>query len=437
MKMFWKKERGAPEDAEKVNFKKIIDILNYSEQKPDSQRKDNQASNNFMATGITPLIASFEDKKITPILCKEYASFLNSNLDYLGDNKEIIPDENSIEIVIKNLCLSIEERIVILFNPSFSASFRIHFIFKNNTFLGKVERHNNKKYYHNIDINLYGVGSIVFENNEFKDAPLNFDIEDPNKSKLDPTNDVPRSKDVILENNKIEQITTPPYSKISFKSRNEIEKMHISESSRKSDFGINWTPHQKINIEGHNVGVNRDSFIVLKGRAVRKNDKMQEIFLNREILKCDHHLTRQEPFWKSLQDRAIMNFGWLISNHGISLIRPFLWLLSINALLTLIVFDIRNPFDEQEFWAIFMDMFNPLSNLSTEIGNEMNQMKAVNYGKILYCLTEEFIIFKDDMAEWIVNYGKAIILTINIIHKVVLALLVYEMIRVGRRFTPQ
>lgn len=373
------REKGAPEGATKVKFKEIVRILNYSGQ-------------------------TAKENKITSLSCKKYAHFIRNNLDYLEYNIVIKDEDNYIKIVIRNLCLLIEEEIKIELNSSFSHSFPVYLIFEYNTFSSKEERYNDRKYYQNIGINLYGAGSVDFKHNKFENTVLAFNIDAPSKH-INANNAVLPSKSATLKSNEAPIIKAPTDARIFFRRYNIIETVDIVEGNLESKFGITWTPYQKIGSKKSFPDFNKNSFLLLKERAIRKGDKLQEAVLNREILKCESVLFNPDHENALRQDRWIMLFGKLVSDHGVSLLRPFWWLAGINFIVALTLY-LVDAGCEKNLWYIFMEMFNPISSLSQAIELPEN----IKSGWITFA---------------------------NVIQKGVFALLIYELIRVGRRFTPK
>ncbi|MCH9664964.1 MAG: hypothetical protein K0U41_03860 [Gammaproteobacteria bacterium] len=230
---------------------------------------------------------------------------------------------------------------------------------------------------------------------------------------------------VIIRNNKINMMSISLPMKVTFDGKNRINCISIggkenfdpffkSDSHSQNDFGFDifWGPYNKIDKKGSHVKENIEFFLYLKNRAIVNKDKSQEIIINRELTKCDAHLIKNEIFRESFQDKLILWFGGVVSDHGVSLIRPFLWLLFLNALATAFVV---LPFHEQLLnWTsigyIFIETLNPISSIGSSI--------------------EETLV-----EETIEGAGKLWVSLINALQKLGFALMAYEFIRVGRRFT--
>ncbi len=375
--------RGAPKGANKVDFADIANLLN------------DETLDDFT--------------KLENALSKKFTTNLKNNIS-IGKSKQITI-ENLYLLYNKTIFLSIESLCC------------LDIVFKNNTFLC------NEKNSNTLFIRLLGYGVIKFNHNDFKNVELHLEknfnkhfhklptpVHEQKKcNELETNISQPNDKRIELENNIISAIKCPANARVNF-NKNTIDKLDIFEAEKDGNFSIRWTPNQRIDLEKKHTATNRESFIVLKERAIKKSDKFQETVLNREIIKCESVLFEQEN--ASRQDRFIMLFGELVSKHGVSWLIPLAWLFSINLSLTFIAFWIAREYSTWEYptsiaeeysiyWnfvEVFLEMLNPLSNLA-------ETMKPLMVG--------------DNVA----------ISIINVFQKPILAVLIYELIRVMRRFT--
>ncbi len=360
----------------------------------------------------------------------------------LPDKSNEIPKEYKENITYKPSTFTVKNLKIILPPKNCPVPYSIYFSesieFISNTFLCSEKKSEDSI----IFVNLNNQGNFDFKHNIFENIKLSFGsidkisaINEEGKPYDSYGNYYYLDKDVKLKNNKISAIQCPAHARVHFQRYNEINKLDIFEAQEKTSklnifepqvrssglsifeeqeedkkniddrFGVRWTPYQKIDLEKNHTTINRASFIVLKERAVRKGDKLQESILQREILKCESVLFESENDNALRQDRWIMSFGKWISGHGVFWLRPFYCLLVINLTLALIAFWIAwaSPIS-WNFVEVFFEMFNPLSSLA------------------------------DTMMPLVVCDNVAISI-INVFQKPILAVLIYELIRVGRRFT--
>ena len=180
-----------------------------------------------------------------------------------------------------------------------------------------------------------------------------------------------------------------------FRGRNRIDSINDGDS----DLGVFWGAYQNTDPEGRHAHANKKIFTVLKQKAAENNDVSQELILKREITKSDYAIARQEEFNKSFQDRFIYKFSHLISDYGISWWRPIIGLLIVNLLLCFILYLYR-PDLLEKFGYVYFEMFNITSDIEKTLGVE----------------------------SWFVSL-------INFIQKVCYATVIYEAIKILRRFS--
>ncbi len=230
---------------------------------------------------------------------------------------------------------------------------------------------------------------------------------------------------VIINNNEIDKLSLGLPMRVTFEGKNKMEcisrwvgdnidPFYNSDAHNKNDLGFDifWGPYNQVDKNGNHVKENIEFFLYLKDRAIANKDKSQEIIINRELTKCDAHLIKNERWRESFQDKLILLFGRVASDHGVSLIRPFFGLLCLNVLATAFVV---LPFHEQLLnWTsigyIFIETLNPISSIGSSIEEK-------------------------PIEEVIKGAGKLWVSLINALQKLGFALMAYEFIRVGRRFT--
>ena len=179
----------------------------------------------------------------------------------------------------------------------------------------------------------------------------------------------------------------------------------LSEYRAHNEFGVYWGPYQTIVPDSLDWESHKMWLLELKALAEKRGDYSQRDILNREILKCDRVLIRQEPWLTSWQDRLTLWFNATFSNYGISWVRPLALLASVNFLYSLLVVCLSsNDLYSWEFLHTFLESFNPLY-IPELLGD-------------------------DKKGGWY-----ALLLGAGLLHKLFFAICVYEIIRAARRFS--
>ena len=231
---------------------------------------------------------------------------------------------------------------------------------------------------------------------------LEFLLANEDRIKINPHDTfIEKSNSIIrISDNKIPVLKFGGDAWFDFRGCNHIDSI----SSWDSSLGVFWGAYQKIDPEGKHAHKNKEVFATLKQKATENNNVAQELILKREIIKCDYAFARQEKFKDSFQDRFIYRFSYLISNYGVSWLRPIIGLLIVNFLLCLILYFLYffKP-DSLEstdtLILIYFEMLNPTSHI----------------GKNLW------------VESWFISL-------INIIQKAFYATVIYEVIKILRRF---
>ncbi|MCH9665254.1 MAG: hypothetical protein K0U41_05340 [Gammaproteobacteria bacterium] len=139
---------------------------------------------------------------------------------------------------------------------------------------------------------------------------------------------------LVVKNNKILLLGITGKMGVDFKGSNEIDKLVIDDAADP----INWNPYQKISCkEDKDIETHLDLFLKLKGKAITRGDRFQELYLHREIVKCNHAKIKNEKLFKSLQDKIILGWIQYSSNYETSWSRPMILLASWNFLTALLL----------------------------------------------------------------------------------------------------
>lgn len=218
---------------------------------------------------------------------------------------------------------------------------------------------------------------------------------------------------IILKDNTISNIIATIPLSASFEGKNIVkgifhgpleDKQPVFKSYKyEHDLGFDtyWGRYNQVDTDGEHPHANIEFFLHLKDKAIAKQDKSQEAIVSREIIKCEHHIIKREKGIESLQDQIILAFGKYVSDHGSSIVRPVIAAFIINFLILLGILLLEiTPAKGLTLFNVFWEMFNPVSNLSTNLSSKSSWTSLL-----------------------------------NILQKICLALFTYELIRVGRKFT--
>ena len=238
---------------------------------------------------------------------------------------------------------------------------------------------------------------------------------------------IPNNSYIKVKDNTIQKLSTRVSTSAEIVGKNKIDAVISGTRGNEYTFepetkiediasNLYWGAYNKVNSKAGFALGNLGFFLSLKNRAIARKDKHQESIINRELLKCEEALRKDEPISKSWQERLIFWFGRFASNHGKSLMRPFLIILIGNLFVAAMIIQFfPNIFSWDIFPQIYLTLFNPLSwnllnpasmGLISSIGNLGVKIEDIPSGLLL----------------------------INLIQKAFLYLLIYELIRVGRRF---
>ena len=209
---------------------------------------------------------------------------------------------------------------------------------------------------------------------------------------------------LVFNDNQINALNIDHFS-VFLQGANQIKKLPI----HPREIDIYWNEKTIIDPEGEHVYHNRDFLIELKKKFKNKEDSLQERLIQREIIKCEAQILKKEGLMSAWQNRFIMFMSRVISNYGISWIRPLIWLCFLNFSLSALAYAYMNyyglEFKLDSLFYVLFESLNPTSNLG-------DTMFSKNIGKTYPTLS-----------------------IINIFHKVFFGMAAYETIKIVRRFS--
>ena len=194
----------------------------------------------------------------------------------------------------------------------------------------------------------------------------------------------------------------------------------VSEAKRWSEQiqpNISWNTYKHIYPAQEDWKKFKFFLIGLLGSCERDNDVDQADIFKREIIRCNHKLKWQDPFWKALPDLIPLEFNKWISSYGISWMRPLCVILIMNLLVCAYVFTSVNGIiiSINNTILLYLQLLNPLTTF------------------------DNVAIQADDMSKSIM-LPESLRLGFTALHtaqKIIFAICTYEMIRAARRFTRQ
>lgn len=249
----------------------------------------------------------------------------------------------------------------------------------------------------NIQISDTHKSIIRLENNQFKINNLNI-LTDISLSKSNESGVGQSDKDnvteVFIDRNKIYQLNLNCDGRIEIRRKNTIEKFFTVNI----DADIYYSQSNEVVHNESNADSHKYIFQKLHEKETNQHNHFQAQIFKREVLLCEQQLRLSESFWDSWQDRLIFWWGDIVSQHGISWVRPGLILILVNAWLSMPITGLDYNKGTIEVWVTFFNMFKPL----------------------YYPDSNNFFV-----------------LSIFAFQKILFAGLVYEAIRAGRRFSRQ
>ena len=218
--------------------------------------------------------------------------------------------------------------------------------------------------------------------------------------------DVISNSYIRIKDNQIDRLSVAPLIHTSIEGKNKIkgfllgkrgDETYINSGgpTKKLEFCIDWEAYSKFHHESNYIYSNRELLLSLRNRTIERQDKHQEVIINRELIRCEHARLKNEPWRRSWQEKLILYFGSWVSAHGTSLWKPFSWLAGVTLIATGLVVYCSNTYSIHDSLKVFITMLYPLIPNGTPF----------------------------DLL-WIYS-----------LQKVSLYLFTYELLRVGRRFT--
>ena len=213
-------------------------------------------------------------------------------------------------------------------------------------------------------------------------------------------------------------------------------------------YSVYWGPYQEILPDVDNISKYKEFMVKMKKRAKKRSDAWQVEVFNREIIKCDHCIIRTEKISHSFQDWVTLWINQHISNYGISWVRPFALLLAANCMWAVLV----PTCDDTDFEYIFFETMNPLTRIDELCTNnpcEANPCEA-NPCEANPCEANPREANPREANPREANPREAnpreanpreaerpwvLLSLLDVLHKLVYALCLYEIVRAGRRFT--
>ena len=208
-----------------------------------------------------------------------------------------------------------------------------------------------------------------------------------------------------------ELVLTVLHTKFALDSNHFLKKARLSEVYALSDHQdvfprIMFGPYQSVTPPIDRWQDYKDELMDLREIAEQRKDGFQAGLLNREIMKCDHALIRQEKVQiASIQDRLTLWINQWLTDYGVSWLRPLAVLVLMNIGFAFLVAELT--FDDPQGITIFYFLaqaFNPISNPFDYAGDSITSPQVVS-------------------------------ITLHVVQKAIFALCLYEIIRAGRRHT--
>jgi len=217
--------------------------------------------------------------------------------------------------------------------------------------LGRLEERLNEEKFHN---KVYQIENEIIELLENgKQIPeelfVKYKINSNKKIRLN-TDDIEFSKDktviISFRDNEINEINFWG-KKFFFLGENKINKI----ISQENPLGIYYSPYTKLDTTGQYARHHKPIFIMWK-KIVRENgDNTQELIFNRELLKCEKQILKEESKSfgliknKTYKDRFVLWFNNISSEYGLNWIRPVLLVLFVNFGFSCLYFILNSSMD--------------------------------------------------------------------------------------------
>ena len=204
---------------------------------------------------------------------------------------------------------------------------------------------------------------------------------------------------------------TVQHIKFAGNSNHVINKTRISELYAVSDQQdalprIVFGPYQSVTPPPNGWQEYKDVLMDLREIAEKRKDEFQAGLLNREIMKCDHALIRQEKVrFASIQDRLTLWVNEWLTDYGVSWLRPLGLLVLMNMGFAFLVAELTTEEPQVATVLYYLSQaFNPISNPFNYDGESVLPNEVLS-------------------------------ISLHVAQKALFALFLYEIIRVGRRHT--
>ncbi len=167
--------------------------------------------------------------------------------------------------------------------------------------------------------------------------------------------------------------------KIYFIGENRIETISTKSSPEDVYFG----PYNSLDELGAYARIHRPMFIAWKEYATKTMDRSLELILNRELLRIERHLLKEErkgsSFFISLSlvDSFVLWFNDVSSDFGMNWVKPLLFILFINlifsiGLLLSLGYELNITFPNAfHNFGVFMELLSPLNSVSDILGENI------------------------------------------------------------------
>ena len=175
------------------------------------------------------------------------------------------------------------------------------------------------------------LSKVSFSRNEFDDVTLRIDgfIYGYDRK-------VFNRRIVNLDNNKFTRLMINSSANIHLGKGNIIESL---EGEKLGASSIYFSPNQRIDEEGKYAGYHKQIFFRLQKQALERLDFSQIKILHIEIMKCEHHILREDkPFKENWQDRVKMFLSYHLSRYGTSWKLLLAWLLGMNIVFLFLIY---------------------------------------------------------------------------------------------------
>ena len=236
----------------------------------------------------------------------------------------------------------------------------------------------------------------------------------------------PRSKDhigreelfpsITIVNSKIDSLQLIGKINSFFRNKNIFRSLNSSDFSFSSFY---WGGYQKFSTSDDHIFSNRKFFLDLNKNDVIQNDAFQLLTIQKELAKCHHVILRSEgnPSW---QDRVLFRFSQCVSNHGTSWLRTIMMFYFGFNLFAFLIFSVISVLVNTFHISSYNDFIQVWCHLwfNTDGLNAYGKLfNPIEFPSEIFCVEDE----------WWAPF-------LDVIHKIIYALLSYELVKTLRRF---